>query len=120
MMPGNSFKGVYVIPKQEEMNLKNQLKHYLEKKDISVTKLSKLSGVPQQTIHDWLTGNSKNPAIGQLHKVCKALNVSLDNLCYGEGSEKNENRVSDIEALLGEEWIGGLFEIRIRRVKDKK
>ncbi len=94
--------------------------NYLEMRDMSVTKLARLSGVPQQTIHDWLTGNSKKPAIGQLHKVSKALNITLDNLCYGEGSEKSERRSTDIDALIGEEWIGGLFEIRIRQVKGKK
>ena len=120
MISGNSFKGIKDLPKQEEMKLKEQLKHYLELRDMSVTKLARLSGVPQQTLHDWLTGNSKNPAIGQLHKVSKALNVTLDNLCYGEGSEKSDKRTTDIETLVGEDWVSGLFEIRIRRVKEKK
>lgn len=90
------------------MQLKEQLNFYLELKDMTATKLAKLSGVSKSTISDWLTGTSPRN-IEQVKAVANVLNVTLDELCFG----KDENKLSDFR----EEINAGVFEVVLRRVK---
>ena len=98
------------------MNLKNQLKHYLELRDMSAAKLARLSKVPQQTISEWLAGN-RNPTVAQLKKVSDVLETTVDHLCYGNGSDDESRKVTELDALMGDGWVSGTFEIKMRRVK---
>lgn len=102
------------------MNLKNQLGFYLKRKDITVTKLAKLSSVPQQTIHDWLYNDRKNISVNQIKKVADTLNTTVDNLCWGTGEiEDKAKKSNDLNELLTNQLIGGSFEVRfIRKIKD--
>lgn len=100
-----------------EMTLKNQLHLYLEHKHYTITQLSKIAKVPKQTIHNWSVGQ-KPGDIRQVKKVAEALSTTIDNLMFGEGIEiidkKIENRMT---SLMEGEYISGIFEIKIRKVK---
>lgn len=97
------------------MNLRKQLKLYLERNGMTASQLARKSGVPNTTIADWLSGR-KPRNLDQVKKVADALGVSIDHLAYGEGTKEPE-RVSDVESLIGDDWIGGIFEVKMRRVK---
>ena len=99
-----------------ELNLKSQLRHYLEKYDISMAQLSRRSGVSKQVISQWTCGVSPRK-IEQLKSVCEVFNTSIDNLAFGCGDEEksNEKSLKDLGSLLQSDWIGGIVEIKIRR-----
>ncbi|MCB9072503.1 MAG: helix-turn-helix transcriptional regulator [Bdellovibrionaceae bacterium] len=95
------------------MTLKTQLKALLKQNDLSAAQLARKSGLPRQTISDWLSGSMPRN-INQVKKIADAFNVSLDYLCYGEKSQKNND--SEIQNLVEGEWLSGIFEVKIRRV----
>lgn len=97
------------------MNLRKQLKLYLESNGLTTSQLARKSGVPNTTIADWLTGR-KPRNLDQVKKVADAFNISIDHLVYGEGVREAE-KVTDLESLIGDGWIGGVFEVKMRRIK---
>jgi len=87
----------------------------MQKKNETVSGLARKSGVSRDALHDWLAG--KQPRnLSQLRTVAQALDTNIDNLCFGEGIENIKEKSSDISALLGNEWVSGVFEIKFRRV----
>ena len=55
-------------------SFKNRLKEALEKKDISQSELSNISGIDTGSITHYLQGNYEPKSL-KLHKLAKALNV---------------------------------------------
>lgn len=98
------------------MRLKYQLKYYLEKNELTAAQLSRKSGVSPQVLSTWLAGGEPKK-MGQVKAVASAFNTTVDNLCFGEGDLKEQDKSIDLESVIGNEWISGLFEVRLRRVK---
>lgn len=101
---------------QSVMNLKKQLRFYLDLHEMSASQLAKKAGVPKQSMSGWLAGNSPRD-VRQIKRVANVLNISVDNLLFGEGKSIEQQKVTELDALLGDNWIGGLFEVRFRRIK---
>lgn len=96
-----------------DMNLMNQLRLYLKEHDMTAAQLSRRSGVSQQVISQWLHG-AEPKKLTQVKNVAEALHTSVDHLCFGEGLDTIKDNIS----LMGsEDWLSGLFEVKIRRVK---
>ncbi|WP_413569182.1 helix-turn-helix domain-containing protein [Bdellovibrio sp. HCB117] len=94
------------------MILKNQLKLFLEHKELSATQLSKRSGVSKQVISLWLAGGSPRK-LEQIKSVAETLDTTIDHLCFGSGLHSQ----SDEPQLTGTDWFSGIFEMKIRRLK---
>lgn len=45
--------------------------------DLSVNKLAGICGLRQSTVSNILNGNSRNPTIVSLKKICEGFNISL-------------------------------------------
>jgi transcriptional regulator with XRE-family HTH domain len=84
---------------------------------MTVTNLSKKSGVNRKTLNDWLSSDASPRDIAQVKSVANVLGVSIDELVFGSSVDLAEDRITELDALLGDDWIGGLFEVRFRRVK---
>lgn len=97
------------------MRLKHQLALYLERRDITAAQLSRKTGLPKALFSRWMAGQ-KPKDIDQVKKVADALGCSLENLLYGEGTEDKVSSIGDLGSLLGDEWCGGTFELKLRRV----
>jgi transcriptional regulator with XRE-family HTH domain len=98
------------------VNLKNQLKIYLEKRDITAAQLAKKAGVSKQVISLWLNGGSPRK-VDQIKLVADALGTTVDHLCFGTGVQSNARQPQEFDYLPSDEWMSGLFEIKVRRVK---
>lgn len=94
------------------MKLDKTLKALLDEERISITALSKKTGVPHQTLHNWLTGMEPR-SLRQVKIVAKYFGVSLDFLCFEEGSETKMRSKLDVHR---EEINAGVFEVVLRRV----
>lgn len=100
------------------MILPKQLKLILKQRDMTAAQLSRQCGLPRQTISDWLSGSNPKD-ISQVKKAADALSVSVDFLCFGTDSAHNDptDKTVSVDSLLGDQWISGVYEIRLRRVK---
>lgn len=98
------------------MKLKAQLQHYLQIRDMTPTELARKSGTSKQVIASWLNG-AEPKKFAQVKAVATALNVSIDNLLYGNGSETEAQKTIELESLLSDSWLSGVFEIKMRRLK---
>jgi transcriptional regulator with XRE-family HTH domain len=101
------------------MNLKKQLSAYLKAKNISASELSRITGIPKQSISDWLAGSNPRD-IRLVKKVADVFSVSIDHLFFGDGVvERVENaalRPIEIQSDSDGEWITGVFEGKFRRI----
>ena len=104
------------LTKRSMMTLKMQLAHYLELRNMTAAELSRKSGVSKQVISQWLSG-AQPKKLTQLKSVAEALGTTVDHLCFGSGKDTDSARVTELDALMGDQWISGLFEVRLRRVK---
>lgn len=114
----NTLKSLWGIGRMIQVTLKNQLKLYLERLDLTAAQLSRKAGVSQQVLSTWLQGGEPRK-MDQVKKVADALGTTVDNLCFGDGL-KGEEKSLNLDEILGDEWISGLFEVKLRRVKRGK
>lgn len=92
------------------MRLQENIKAYLKRHGISVSELSRRCGVPNATLADWIYGRPPNNLM-QLKKLANYMNLTIDALIFGEETT--------LEAQVRDEWISGIYEIRMRRI-DKR
>lgn len=64
------------------MTFQNNILKYSKLKGLTLSELSRLSGVPQPTIHGWSTGRLVHN-LDHLRKVCLILEISLYELYFG-------------------------------------
>lgn len=93
------------------MELSKILKSLLEEQKISISKLSKETKVPVQTLHNWLSGMEPR-SLRQVKLVAEHFDESIDFLCFGvkkTSEPKLEQYTEEINA--------GKFEVVLRRIK---
>jgi transcriptional regulator with XRE-family HTH domain len=95
------------------MNFKKQLKLYLDKRGLSASDLSRISGVPKQSISDWLGGSSPRNILN-VKKVADALLVSIDHLVFGDGFLERSEGVGALP--VANEWVDGVYEVKFRKM----
>lgn len=99
-----------------KLNLKHQLKIFLQHHEMSPAQLSRKAEVSQQVLSLWLKGADPKK-MSQVKQVADVFGTSVDHLCFGDGLDIEAQKVTELDALLGDQWITGLFEVRFRRVK---
>lgn len=82
---------------------------------MTASQLSRKSKVPKSNISEWLTGR-KPKDFEQVKRVADVLGTTLDNLCFGSGSDKTM-KAKSLDEMVEGDWISGKFEIKIRRIK---
>lgn len=94
------------------MDLAKNLIKLCEERNLSVSKLARLSGVKQPTIFGWTTGRSvKN--LDDLKKVCEVLKVSVHLMLYG-----TKDPFEHLPDEVLKEIFKGNFQITFHRIKD--
>jgi transcriptional regulator with XRE-family HTH domain len=91
------------------MTFEVKLKKLLEKHRLSISELSKISGVPKTNIQQWLTGSSPN--IKQIDKVARYFKMSIEELYFDRQQIKSESKLIDkIEITEGE------YKITVKKI----
>ena len=85
---------------------------------MTAAELARKSGVSKQVLSQWM-GGAEPRKLDQLKRVSVALGTNVDNLCFGKGVDQERDRITELDALLGDGWVGGLFEVKFRRVVKK-
>ena len=91
------------------MKLKEQLKYYLESREMTAAQLSQKSGLSQKVLSLWFNG-AEPRKLSQIKIVADTLGKSVDNLCFGDSCESFHERVEILEVEC-EDWVAGIFEI---------
>ena len=94
------------------MVLAIQLKSLIKSKSISVTGLSKQTGIPAKTLYSWLQNQSPRN-LNQLKSVADYFGVKLEFLLFNELPIKELNNFEDYT----EEINAGTFEVILRKIK---
>ena len=59
-----------------EEQIRKRIFELLEQKDMSLYQLSKLSGIPVQTLYNYRSQRSSCPSHETIHKICEALEIT--------------------------------------------
>lgn len=94
------------------MELAKNLTNLCEDKNLTIAKLSRISGVKQPTLHGWTTGRTVHN-LDDLKKVCNVLQVSVHFILFGT-SDPHESHKETFEELLK-----GDFQITFKRIIPK-
>jgi len=55
-----------------------------EKRDISINKLSSISGVTQSTVNNIVSGRNNSATISTIKKLCDGLGITIDEFFHSE------------------------------------
>ena len=66
------------------MTISERLFWIMEEKNISMSELSRLTGISRHTIFDWHKKNT-NPGSDKIMAICRALEITPEQLLTGEG-----------------------------------
>lgn len=55
-----------------------------KEKEITINKISIMSGVTQSTVNDIITGKTKNPGICTIKKLCDGIEISIQEFFESE------------------------------------
>lgn len=99
---------------RDDMKLKDQLKTLIESERLTISRLSKETKIPVQTLHNWIAGMEPR-SLKQVRKVADYFEVSIDYLCFGI-EPKSKESLGDFE----EEIFAGKFDVILRRAKGDK
>jgi len=94
----------------QEIYLRTNLEFLIKRQGLTITKLAGLTGLPKQTIHNWLCGAiPKN--LSQIKKLANLFNLLVDELCFTsliEQEQKNLENLSKHKKQLSDEiYFGG-------------
>ena len=79
------------------MTISERLFEIMKKKEISVGKLSRLTGISRQTIYDWQKKNT-NPGADKIMIICEALQVTPEELLAGKRNNVAIDHDSSVSA----------------------
>ncbi len=101
------------------MNLKRQLRYFLDLRQITAAELARRSRISPQTISNWLIdGVAKD--VEKIKCIADVLDTTIDNLLYGSGLASDKVRTQELCRILSEgQTIKGLFEVHIKMVQPK-
>jgi transcriptional regulator with XRE-family HTH domain len=92
------------------MNLSKNLRELLKNNGVSIAALSKKTGVPSQTLHNWLSGMEPR-SLSQVAKIATHFGMTIDEICFGKKPVKSS--ISDFQ----DEINAGVFEVILRKPK---
>lgn len=95
--------------------LKDNLKQLAKDFDITMAQLARETKVPPQTLNNWLSGVEPR-SLSQVKKVADYFDISIDELCFN--SKKTLKQFSSLDKYT-DEINAGIYEVVLRRIKDK-
>lgn len=101
-----------------DMNLKAQLKTMLRDRGMTAADLSRSTGIPKQSISDWLAGAMPRD-LARLKKVADIFSVTIDELIFGDHSDHQRQNTSIIgrSSPDSDGWESGVYEVKFRRIQ---
>lgn len=92
------------------MELAKNLVKLCDEKNLTLSKLAKLSGTKQSTLHGWSTGRAVHN-LDDLKRVCEVLKVGVHFILYGTQDPYESASEMSLEKL-----FQGSFQVTFRRI----
>lgn len=99
----------------ENFILNKKLKQLIDEHDLSIPKLSKLTGISRKTLDNWSLGQ-KPRNISQVKKVASFFNITVDELCF-DGSDVERSTVID---QYKDEINAGVYEVILKPITNRR
>ena len=100
------------------IRLKENLTRIMAERRLTLAALSKLSGVPRSSLHNWATSESQQKInIKHVQQLCAALKVPLHELVFSE-PDPHEKREFGREVL--KELFSGDLRVSIHKIEREK
>ncbi len=99
------------------MIFKTQLRELLRSRGMTAADLSRVTGIPKQSISDWLAGVTPRD-LKRLKKVAEFFGVTVDHIVFGNNSDFGRRTVT-ISSEDDGDWVSGVYEVRFRRVDSR-
>lgn len=77
------------------MQLPKRLRELMRHHDLTIAKLSQRTGIPVNTLHNWLAGQAPRN-ISQIKSVADLFNVSIDFLVFGKETNIEPHVIPDL------------------------
>lgn len=108
---------IFFIVENVFMRLKDNLRGLIKSREITIAHLSRVTKIPLQTLHGWLSGVEPR-SLKQVKIVAEYFEQSIDELCFEKLKVENKrettkNRIVEFQ----DEINAGTFEVVLRRVK---
>ena len=68
-----------------------EVKEQLKNKGMSIYRLSKETGIFEQTLYSMFNGNTSSPQLDNAVKIAKVLDIDLNKLKVGDINDRNTN-----------------------------
>lgn len=96
------------------LQLSSILKSAMKRANIGAPTLSKRTGVPRQTIANWIAGQSPQN-LEDVRTIAKYFSMTIDQLCFVDtaNEDSNNNKLEEFS----DEINAGVFEVVLRRMK---
>lgn len=88
----------------------------MESHDVTLSALSRATGVPKQTIHNWLCGTEPK-TLDHVRAVAKYFGLGIEELCYGDMEKSSKKNLANPFEEHEDEIRAGIFEVVLRRIK---
>ena len=103
----------------EKVRLDKQIKAYLDARGMTPAELARKTSVPKSTLADYISG-APPKRIEHIKAIAMEFNTTIDHLLYGIGVHSTTPPDIALDELLEDKWLSGVFEVRIRRVKNSQ
>ncbi len=64
--------------------MRQRILQLCEERDISINKLSSISGVTQSTVNNIISGRNKSATVSTIKKLCDGLGITIDEFFHSE------------------------------------
>ena len=98
-----------------QMNFKSRLRENLRARGMTASDLSRATGIPKQSISDWLAGVTPRN-FSRVKKVAEIFGVTVDELLFGEMKYDSEPKIFTMNPSNEDGWVAGVYEVRFRRI----
>jgi transcriptional regulator with XRE-family HTH domain len=108
------------------MNLKTNLKRYLEILDWSVAQMARKASCPKSSLQSWMNGSKSVKNAEYLKRVAETLSqhipggVTVDDLLFGNAENRKNGKSPEamFDGLADTDgWISGCWEVRLRPLR---
>ena len=91
------------------MKLKFILAELIKSRGTNLSQVSRETGVPKQTLHNWICG-AEPKKLGSVLKIARYFGLSIESLCYGEDKITDNDLTRALSKEIDEEKFEAVFK----------
>ncbi|MFK7873709.1 MAG: helix-turn-helix domain-containing protein [Oligoflexales bacterium] len=103
------------------MSFSKRLLRLMSESNVTIREIANCAGVSTSTIDSWRAGTKSPSDYEAVYRVAQKLDVSFSYLLVGQDEETHERKMTLRDFIdETEDLVSGLFEVKVRRIKEPK